>query len=154
MEEIMFEKIMFCTDLSKNSDGAFPYALDLAKKYQSYLVIVHIIEQPPQTGFVDLYVTEDIREKIEKERLSYVNNEIESRYVSKMGNVTDYEVIVKESSEKPHYPLLEIAKEKKVDLIVIGTHGRSGIEKAIFGSVAERVCRRATCPVLTISSSY
>ena len=150
----MFEKIMFCTDLSKNSDGTFPYALDLAKKYQSHLVIAHIIELTPQTGFVDLYITEDIREKIERERLSYVNNEIESRYVSKMGNVTDYEVIVKESSEKPHYPLLEIAKEKKVDLIVIGTHGKTGIEKAIFGSVTERVCRRATCPVLTIRSSY
>ncbi len=149
----MFKKILFCTDLSENSDDTFPYALDLAKKYQGHLIIAHIIEQPPQTGFVDLYVTEDIREKIEKERLDYVNEEIESRYVSKMGNMADYEVVVKESSEAPYYPLLEISKEKGADLIVIGSHGRSGIEKAVFGSVAERLCRRATCPVLTIRSA-
>lgn len=148
----MFKKILYCTDLSENSDVTFPYALDLAKKYQGYLIIAHIIEQPPQMGFVDLYVTEDIREKIEKERINYVNKEIESRYVSKMGNVTDYEVVIRESSEAPHYPLLEIAREKGVDLIVIGTHGKTGVEKAIFGSVAERLCRRASCSVLTIRS--
>ncbi len=148
----MFKKIMFCTDFSENSDDTFPYALDLARKYQAHLVIAHIIEQPPQTGFVDLYVTEDIRQKIEKERLNYVNQEIRSRYVSKMGNLTDFEVVIKESSELPHYSLLDIAREKGVDLIVIGTHGRSGIEKAIFGSVAEKLCRRAVCPVLTIRS--
>ncbi len=148
----MFKKIMFCTDLSENSDDAFPYALDLVKKYQSHLVIAHIIEKPPQSGFVDLYVTEDIRAKIEKERMDYVNGEIESRYVSKMGNVTDYEVVVRESSEAPHYSLLDVAAEKGVELIVIGSHGRSGIEKAIFGSVAEKLCRRASCPVLTIRS--
>ena len=148
----MFKKIMFCTDLSKNSDDTFPYALDLAKKYQSKLFIVHIIEQPPQTGFVDLYVTEDIRKKIKEERHNYVKNEIASRYISKMGNFTDYEVVSQESSEAPYYPILEIAKEKGADLIVLGTHGRTGIEKAIFGSVAEKVCRRAHCPVLTIRS--
>ncbi len=146
----MFKKILFCTDLSENSDTTFPYAHDLAKKYQAKLYIVHVIEQPPQTGFVDLYVTEDIREKIKKERSDYVKNEIDSRYISKMGNFTDYEVVSLESSEAPYYPILEIAREKDVDLIVMGTHGRTGIEKAIFGSVAERVCRRAHCAVLTI----
>jgi len=148
----MFKKIMFCTDLSKNSDDTFPYALDLAKKYQGHLIIVHVIEQPPQSGFVDLYVTEDIRERIKKERQEYVKNEIESRYISKMGNFTDYEVVSLESSEAPYYPILDLAKKKDVDLIVLGTHGRTGIEKAIFGSVAERICRRAACPVLTIRS--
>ncbi len=148
----MFKKIMFCTDLSENSDDAFPYALDLLKKYQGHLIIAHIIEKPPQTGFVDLYVTEDIRKKIEEERMNFINEEIENRYISKMGNVTDYEVVIRESTEAPHYPLLDIAKEMKVELIVIGSHGRSGIEKAIFGSVAEKLCRRATCPVLTIRS--
>ena len=69
-----------------------------------------------------------------------------------MGNFTDYEVINMESSEAPYYPILEVAKEKGVDLIVMGTHGRTGIEKAIFGSVTERVCRRAHCAVLTIRS--
>ncbi len=143
---------MFCTDLSQNSDDAFPYALDLAKKYQATLYLVHIVEQPPQTGFVDLYVTEDIREKIKKERDLYVKNEIESRYIATMGNFTDYEIITEESSEAPYHPILEIAREKSVDLIILGTHGRTGIEKAIFGSVAERVCRRAHCAVLTIRS--
>jgi len=148
----MFKKILFCTDLSENSDDTFPYALDLVKKYQGHLIIAHIIEQSPQTGFVDLYVTEDIRQKIEEERRNYVQKEIASWYLSKLGNVTDFEVIIRESSELPHYSLLEIAREKGVELIVIGTHGRTGIEKAIFGSVAEKLCRRAMCPVLTIRS--
>ena len=148
----MFKQILFCTDLSENSDATFPYALDLAKKYQGHLTIMHVIEQAPQTGFVDLYVTEDIREKIKTERQNYVTKEINARYVSKMGNMTDYRIIVKESSEMPHYAILETVKKEKTDLIVIGTHGRTGIEKAIFGSVAERICRRASCPVLTIRS--
>ncbi len=149
----MFKKILFCTDLSENSDDTFPYALDLARKYQAFLFIAHIIEQPPQTGFVDLYITEDIRDKIAVDRMNYVKNEIHSRYVSQMGNMTDYEVVIRESSEPPHYSLLDIAKEKEAELIVIGTHGRTGIEKAIFGSVAEKLCRRAMCPVLTIRST-
>ena len=69
-----------------------------------------------------------------------------------MGNITDYKVVVKESSEMPHYVILETVKKEKTDLIVIGSHGRTGIEKAIFGSVAEKICRRSPCPVLAIRS--
>jgi nucleotide-binding universal stress UspA family protein len=55
---------------------------------------------------------------------------------------------------EPAAEILEVAKEAKVDLIVVGTHGRTGLEHALMGSIAERVVRRAHCPVLTVRPQH
>jgi nucleotide-binding universal stress UspA family protein len=61
----------------------------------------------------------------------------------------EHEGVLSESAS-PHGEILHAAKEKGADLIVLGTHGRTGVPHLLFGSVAERVVRQATCPVLTV----
>lgn len=77
-----------------------------------------------------------------------VDQEIKTHYLQKMEGFENYQVLFKEG--EPFLEIIRTAKIESADLIVMGTHGRTGLDHIFFGSTAERVVRKAPCPVMTI----
>ena len=141
-----FEKILTAIDFSESSDFAFEYALTLARQFQAELTIMHVINEPVDLrGF---YVPHISFEQLEKEIEEGAEKMMEKFCQTKMGDFTRYTTAV--VAGIPYEEILRKAEETGASLVVLGTHGRTGIDHLIFGSTAERVVRSAACPVLTI----
>lgn len=142
------KKILVATDFSEGSDEAFERALDLGKPTGATLEIVHVLEfgdsgQLP-FGLVNyagdpgaIVATVDRELAIRADRASAAG----LRCYTRMLEGDAWQEIIRE------------AREARADLIVIGTHGRRGLAHMMLGSVAERVVRHASCPVLTVPFS-
>ncbi|GAN33743.1 MAG: universal stress protein [Candidatus Brocadia sp. AMX2] len=142
---IKLKKILCPIDFSECSLYALSYAIDLSVKEHASLCLIHVIE----THISDIG---DIMKQID---LLLDGEQIESLRV-KLLNLIPHDIratIHAESIVEKGIPFMEImktAKEKRIDLIVMGTHGRTGLEHILIGSVAERVIQKAPCPVLSI----
>ncbi|HTM52604.1 MAG TPA: universal stress protein [Pirellulales bacterium] len=137
-----WKKILFATDFSPASDAALRYATALARDSAALLLIAHVEEVPTPYLGGEMYFTQpeypnpEIRKMLEAVVPPDKNVRYEHRLV--MGIAAD--------------DIARLAEEEKADLIVIGTHGRTGLSRVLMGSVAESVMRMATCPVLTIKA--
>jgi nucleotide-binding universal stress UspA family protein len=141
-----FDKILTAIDFSENSDYAFDYALTLAKQFDSQLMILHVINEPVDLrGF---YVPHISFEQLEKEIEEGAEKMMAKFCSSKMGDFTNFTTST--VTGIPYEEIIRSAQEAAASLIVLGTHGRTGLDHLIFGSTAERVVRGASCPVLTI----
>ena len=141
-----FDKIITAIDFSDNSDYAFDYALSLAKQFKSELILLHVINEPVDLrGF---YVPHISFEQLEKEIESGASTMMERFCKDKMGDFTNFKTVIVTGT--PFDEINRQAVEIGASLIVLGTHGRTGLDHIIFGSTAERVVRGAACPVLTI----
>jgi len=141
-----FDKILTAIDFSENSDYAYDYALSLAKKFDSQLIILHVINEPVDLrGF---YVPHISFEQLEKEIEEGAEKMMAKFCGSKMGDFTNFTTSI--VTGIPYEEIIRSAEEAAASLIVLGTHGRTGLDHLIFGSTAERVVRGASCPVLTI----
>jgi len=144
---LRIRNILFPCDLTENSGKIFYYALSLMEKYDSTLILLHVVENLRQWG--DLYVPATAiqldQKIIEKEAV----RALEDFYASHVRGVSDIrrEVL----SGDPVTVILNVIENEDVDLVVLGTHGRKGLEHTVFGSVAENVVRRSPVPVLTIN---
>jgi nucleotide-binding universal stress UspA family protein len=134
--------ILYATDFSAESKYAFPLACALARDYGARLIVVHV-NAPPVLGAAEIYVPppsdsdlEALRKQLSEVRPSDPGIAVERRLV--IGD--------------PAFEILDEAQESKADLIVMGTHGRSGLGRLLMGSVAEAVVRKAVCPVLTVKA--
>jgi nucleotide-binding universal stress UspA family protein len=131
--------ILHPTDFSEPSDFAFELACALARDYGARLLILHVVPPPlfhgevvdrrAETGF-----TKGIRELLERRRPTDATVPVE--------HVLD--------DGDPAGVTVHLAQERRCDLIVMGTHGRTGLGRLLMGSVAERVMRAAPCPVITV----
>ena len=141
-----FEKILIAIDFSENSDFAFDYALTLAKQFKAELTVMHVINEPVDLrGF---YVPHISFEELEKEIEEGATKMMEKFCQAKLDGFTNYKTEI--VSGIPYEEIIKKAEETSASLIVLGTHGRTGLDHLIFGSTAERVVRSASCPVLTI----
>lgn len=144
-----FDTILFATDFSDNSDHAFDYALTLATRFNSRLVIIHVINEPVDLrGFYVPHVSFDTLEKEIEEGAEKMMQKFCRTRIKEFTNYTTVTV-----SGIPYEEILKKADEEKASLIVMGTQGRKGIDHFLFGSTAERVVRNAACPVMTIRLS-
>lgn len=135
-----FKTILFATDFSPASKVAFEVAGALARDYRARLIAVHVVE-PVQMGFSEFnaYVGPDEDKGLAMEMLQALK--------SPAPTVTIEHRLLEGSAATV---ITETAEETGADLIVMGTHGRTGLSRLMMGSVAEEVLRRAPCPVLTI----
>lgn len=144
MEKI--QKILFPTDFSDNSNYAFDYALDLAKKFGARLYILHVIhELIDTTGF---YVPNISLDQLQTDLVKGAEEMMDRFIKEKMGDFKEYETM--NIIGLPHIEVMNVARDKGIDMIVMGTHGRTGIDRVLFGSTAEKVVKKAPCPVLTV----
>ena len=143
-----YKKVLFCTDFSENSDYAFEFAYGIAKRDEGLLYILHVIPANPQQALVEGFISDEILENIQKNIQEDLDNNYQERYLDKIENGIKYEIVTKSGREDEE--ILKFAKDEKVDIIVVGTHGRTGIEHVFFGSVAEKVLRRSPFPLFVI----
>ena len=135
------DKILFPTDFSPASEDALRWATSLARDSGATLSIIHVEEPPMAYGGGELYVAlDDDETKAELRRL--LTNVVPTDH-----NVPyEHRLLVGD----PATAIVEDAEKENADLIVMGTHGRTGLSRLLMGSVAEAVVRRSKCPVLTI----
>lgn len=141
-----FTKILVATDFSDCSVEACAYALTLARKFDASLQVVHVINEPVDLrGF---YVPHISFDQLEKEIADGAVSMLDSFCKENLSDFSNFTTTI--VSGVPYEEITRTAQEQDASLIVIGTHGRSGLDHLIFGSTAERVVRSAPCPVLTI----
>jgi nucleotide-binding universal stress UspA family protein len=143
---MQFRHILAPTDFSEYSKQAVASALELAKKFGAKLSILHVVELPPYPveGYVPPSVTSTFLEDLERQAsqdLAQVTPEAESAGIEVARLVT---------VGSPYRKIIDMAEAEQVDLIVMATAGRTGFSRLVMGSIAERVVRTASCPVLTI----
>jgi nucleotide-binding universal stress UspA family protein len=132
-------KILFPTDFSSSSDAPLAYATALARDMGAMLLIVHVEEPPMAYGGGEMYYGiaepdyEALRRMLEDVKPTDPAVPCERRLVT----------------GDPASAIVDLAREEEVDLIVMGTHGRTGLRRLLMGSIAEAVVRTAPCPVLT-----
>jgi nucleotide-binding universal stress UspA family protein len=139
---VRIENIVYATDFRGHSRVALPYSLSIARKYGSKIYLVHIIglspfSGPGPTSALRAIEAQAIREAKEAAiELSPAFGTIPNEVIIRKGNIWK--------------EIADVVEQKQIDLIVTGTHGRSGANKVVMGSVAEKIFRHAPCPVLTI----
>jgi nucleotide-binding universal stress UspA family protein len=131
-------KILVPVDFSECSSKALQYAIAFARQFGAELVLLHVVHPyppMPEMGPVDAESMVDAHEQMES-------------FQKTVGSVVPCKTMVRTGSG--HGEIIAMAKELGVDLIVISTHGRTGLEHVLLGSTAEKVVRHAGCPVLVV----
>jgi nucleotide-binding universal stress UspA family protein len=139
--QVTFRHILFATDFSATADRALPYAVEIARRSLATIHAVHVISPGIYSQLPPGERPEIARDKEEfrtrkKNELELELQELPHEFLFLNGDVWEN--------------LEEVIRGKNVDLIVLGTHGRTGIARALEGSVAEKIFRQASCPVLTV----
>ena len=140
-EPVWINNILFLTEFSPASNAALFYALSVARRFEAKVYVTHVVELPVGAPTAAaFYETTSAREDAEKKFNALLSE-------GKLNGVL-HEMVLAEGSL---WPVVEkIIAEKKIDLVVVGTHGRKAFSKIMLGSVAEEIYRKANCPVLTI----
>ncbi|MFZ1082276.1 MAG: universal stress protein [Candidatus Kryptoniota bacterium] len=146
MPTVSLKKILVPQDFSEYSIHALKYAVTFAGFFNSELIVLHIVEPiiyPADFSFgqVSIPAMEEEIRKHSEEQL----NELVAREIPE--NIKATSII---RMGKPFIEIVEIAKSENADLIIISSHGRTGMDHVLFGSTADKVVRKAPCPVLTI----
>ena len=144
--EIVIRKVLCPVDFSANSEHAMRYALAFAAAYDAEVELLHVVELP----FMPHYATAGVPDlALPVERIKEECQEMMDELVEKARAVhprVSGRVIV----GTPFVEIVRAAREGGFDLIVVGTHGRAGLKHILIGSVAEKVVRKAPCPVLSV----
>jgi nucleotide-binding universal stress UspA family protein len=138
---ISLENILFATDFSPAAEAALPYALGLAKHYGAKVHGLHV-RFPATYPIVGPEGFPQVMEAAEEQA------KFEAKQIHEMLAGVSHEVTVTEGELWPM--VSEIVGRQKTDLIVMGTHGRKGVSRALLGSAAEEIFRKSACPVLTV----
>ena len=139
--------ILVATDFSNCSKHALDVAVDLAQAFDAELTLFHAWEIPSYSYGGELYIPGDLVTPIEeaaKAQLERAKQALAARYAKTTAMLR---------SGQPWEEVLSAAEASHADLIVIGTHGRRGLRRALLGSVAEKVVRTSAVPVLTVRGS-
>ncbi len=148
--ESRFKRILFCTDFSDSADAAFEFAVDAAvRRPGCTLYLLHVIHEV-EAQFWKSYMAEV--DNIDEQAKRAIDEKFAQTYLSRLPAGLDAKVEVRVGPDAA--TILEFAAQTGIDLIVIGRHGRSGMHKALFGNVAEKIVRKADCAVLVVPLSY
>ena len=141
-----WKRILCPIDFSDASLAALETAAEVARRYGARVALFHAYPVPGYTFPDGSFVASS---KMLEELTSQANRHM-AEWKVKAEAMGIGQVEVATAIGEPAHEILAFAKAQSADLVVIGTHGRTGLQHALMGSVAERVVRRATCPVLTV----
>ncbi|TKJ33482.1 hypothetical protein CEE39_03895 [bacterium (candidate division B38) B3_B38] len=141
-----YGRILFPTDYSEYAQKALKWPVELAKDYHTELDVLHVIEQniPPQYYSAEISSIFDLDRKLKKRAMKALARFLEGVDRKEV----DVRRFIREG--KSDVEIVKFAEKRSIDLIVMSSHGMSGIERILMGSTTERVLRRALCPLLTI----
>ena len=140
---ITLKKILVPTDFSEHSNKAALYGAELARKFRAELHLMHSIEMTPLMYGEGAYIAPETEAEVE----AAATLQLEKQLADSVGDLT---IVRKIEHGHPFVETIRYAKENDIGLIVLGTHGRGAIAHMLLGSVAEKVVRKAPCPVLTV----
>lgn len=139
------QTILVPSDFSECSDEALSYGLELARRFDASLHLLHVVQDPVTQPWAAEGFSVPLFDVAEQWRV-----EAEARLRAMVPDADRARVTVVSVLATPHAEILAYAAAHAVDLIVMGTHGRGGVSHMLLGSIAERIVRRAPCPVLTV----
>jgi len=145
---IDIRRITYATDLSPASLAALPHALHLARVTGADLTILHVLAAPTAYYIEGGYVPQEIWDRARTD----AGREIDRVIAQAVDAGVRATASIVEGSI-PADAIVRAAEEGKTDLLVLGTHGRTGVVRLVLGSVAARVVATASCPVLTVRST-
>jgi nucleotide-binding universal stress UspA family protein len=141
------QKILFATDFSEASDAALEYATAMAGAFHATLHVLHVLEDLAAHAWTtEVYVAAlpGVHEEMERQARERLDQLLTAEQRAQ------YSVQLVLRSGSPFVEIVRYARDEGVDLVVLGTHGRGAIAHMLLGSVAERVVRKAHCPVVTV----
>ncbi len=145
---IKLDKVLVPTDFSDYSKCAITYGCALAARFDSELHLLNVVQDPavyvPEPTLIAMEAVEEQIKQLHDDAMKSLAT------LPKDDLVTNKPIVREVLHGAPFVEIVRYAREKDIDLIVIGTHGRSGLKHVLLGSVAERVVRKAPCPVLTV----
>ncbi|PJA95424.1 MAG: universal stress protein [Ignavibacteriales bacterium CG_4_9_14_3_um_filter_34_10] len=144
MNEI--KKILVPIDFSDYSKNALRYAVEFAEIFKAKIFLVYVIE--PMIYPTDFSIGQVAIPAVENDLSARAEDELNNLVKTEISGRIESQIIIK--SGKPFIEIIETATELDIDLIIIATHGHTGVEHLLFGSTAEKVVRKAPCPVLTL----
>lgn len=144
MREI--KKILFPIDFSENSNQIADYVLYFARKFDATIYIIHVLEG--LSSLQGFYIPHISLERLEEDLKKAAEKKMGEFVTKRMKDLKEVKAQVIPGI--PHVEIIKMAKENAIDIIIMGTHGWTGFEHVIFGSVAGKVVRNAPCPVLTV----
>lgn len=140
-------RILHPTDFSAASGPAFTKALELARANRAELVLLHVIDAVVPVG-PDGYISPAVYDEIQKSARAYGQRKLAALVAkAKKAGVRAVPLLVEGAAAQA---IVRAAKSRRPDMVVMGTHGRTGLAKLFLGSVAERVVGQAPTPVLTV----
>ena len=143
---IKIQRILVPIDFSEHSKNALKYALPFAEKFKASIDLIYVVE--PTIYPADFSFGQIGFPNVEEELRTRGSNELENLITKEIAGKVDSRKIVR--TGKPFYEINQYALEENISLIIIATHGHTGMEHILFGSTAEKVVRKAPCPVLVV----
>jgi len=146
-----FNKILSATDFSEDSNVALGYAEEIARRFGAEMIVLHVDQPlPPVMASPEMGPVMDVgaMTRIAEEQRLLAQKELDKIVTRLRDSGLKARSMLKVGS--PFLEVIHTAQSEGVDLIVMGTHGRTGLAHVLMGSVAERVVQKAGCPVLTI----
>jgi len=148
------KKILLTTDLSEESKVAFAAAKEYAQAFNADIILLAIIEDPAQAAMIyaldfPVHPDSEIQMQMKQKVLQDLEN-IKNVHLSGL-SVTP---IILEANGPVHTEIINYAKNNSIDLIIMATHGRTGLSRILIGSITERVVREAPCQILTVPGEY
>lgn len=139
--QVRMKKVLFATDFSPASESALRYAVEIARRYGSTVYAVHVMQPEvyPLASPPTWVKLAEAEEEFRRTSTQHLENQLQD---------LPHEVIIE--TGEVWRALSGLIQEKEIDLFIAGTHGRKGFQKAMLGSIAEEIFRRARCPVLTV----
>ncbi len=144
--DLSIKKVLVPIDFSDYSKSALKYAVNFAKSFGADMTLIYVVEPiiyPPDFSMGQIAIPtistewdDRAREELDKLAKTEIPAEVKVKTIIKTG--------------KPFVEIIETAAEENIDIIIIATHGHSAVEHILFGSTAEKVVRKAPCPVLTL----
>jgi nucleotide-binding universal stress UspA family protein len=147
--ELMVEikKILFPCDLTENAARILPYAISLSERYNATIYLLHVVED--FSRWTNFYIPHTPVKEMQDQAFKNAEERIERVCEERLEGCV-YFIRVIQSGE-PAEEILKYIDTEGIDLVVMGTHGRKGLEHAVFGSVAENVVKKSPVPVVVIN---
>lgn len=142
----MFARILLPTDFSECSARAARVARKMAERFGARVVVLHVLDEPLA---LDPMFRGDVPVELLRARMEqFAQENMDAFLAAHFSGFENFDTIF--ASGVPYREIVRKAREIGADLIVIGTHGRTGVEHVLFGSTAEKVVRMGPCPVLSV----
>jgi len=144
---VSYQKILLTTDFSEYSKVAIPHAVEMARRFGAELLVLHVLEPlltPVDFAWGPIALSEDWEEQRTRHSQKFMEEWVASELPS------DLKVTPILAHGTPIREICHTVREKNIDLLVMATHGQTGISHALFGSTTEKVVRRSPVPVITV----